>query len=275
MRNSFQFLMNPQLQDIRPLFAGACRDEPAHLDTFQPADCMFLYYIWSGSGTLYCKDRTYPIGAGQAFLLLPGHGASLLADDNEPPEYQWIGFSGTMSHRFSELPTVFDVPDGVFSKLENPSAMNTHAEYLLASELLKLFYLLLEPKREKGNYIQQLVDRIQSSYMQKLSVEELAKEFRMDRSYLNRRFKQSTGHSIKEYLTHVRLDRAVWYLARGYSVKETAELCGFNDVSNFSRAFKRHHTGNLSPQQWQMHISRVHKENALLTRSGKGAFSKK
>ena len=30
---------------------------------------------------------------------------------------------------------MFDVPDGVFSKLEHLSAMNTHTEYLLTGEL--------------------------------------------------------------------------------------------------------------------------------------------
>ena len=273
MGKRFQFLMNPELQDIRPIFAGAAKLLPSEVIGPIRSDCTTLYYVLSGQGAVYFEEKEAPVHAGQAFLFTPGQTASWKADKNAPWEYQWVGFTGTLSHRFAELPMVFDVPDNVFSALEDLSAMNTHTEYLLASELFKLFYLLLKPKREKRSYVQQIADRIQSSYMQKLSVEDLAKEFRMDRSYLNRQFKKATGRSIKEYITFVRMERAVWYLARGYSVKETAGLCGFNDVSNFSRTFKQHHNSNLSPQQWRTHITEVHRKNALLTSENKARRS--
>lgn len=269
MSKRFQFLMNPELQDIRPIFAGAAKLQPSEVIGPVRSDCTSLYYVLSGHGTLYFEENEISVHAGQAFLLTPGQTATWKADVAVPWEYQWVGFTGTLSHRFAELPTVFQVPEHVFSPIEDLSAMNTHTEYLLASELFKLFYLLLEPKREKRSYVQQIADHIQASYMQKLSVEELAKQFRMDRSYLNRQFKKATGQSIKEYITNVRLERAVWHLARGYSVKETAALCGFSDVSNFSRAFKQHHTSNMSPQQWKTHIAAVHRDNALLTSTNK------
>lgn len=263
MTQSFQFLMNPQLQDIRPLFAGSSKSSPSNLVGPRTADCTILHYVLSGKGTVYCGGKEFPVHGGQSFLVLPGKSASWKADAYEPWEYQWVGFSGVLSHRFAELPPVFDTPEGVFSRLEDLSAMNTHTELLLAGELFKLLYLLAAPKREQRSYVQQIADRIQACYMQKISVEDMAREFQMDRAYLNRQFKKATGQSIKEYITRVRLDRAVWYLARGYSVKETAGLCGYNDVSNFSRGFKQRH--NMSPQQWKSHIAAVHREKSLLT----------
>lgn len=276
MGKSFQFLMNPDLKDLKPIFAGAALSKAGDLNGPAASDCTSIYYVFHGCGTYYSKGGTYPVRSGQAFILLPGETASWQADSADPWQYQWIGFTGALSHRFAELPPVFDVPQGVFTEIENLGAMNTHTEYRLVSELFMLFYLLLEPKREKRSYVQQIVDLIQSSYMQKLTVENIAQQFRMDRSYLNRQFKKHTGLSIKEYITTVRLDRAVWYLARGYSVKETAGLCGFNDVSNFSRAFKQNHTDHMSPQQWRTYITNVHREKALLTASGKtGRMPKK
>lgn len=265
MKDSFQFLMNPELQDIKPIFAGASKSSPGDLVGPRVFDCTTIYYVLSGCGTVYQDEKEFPVRGGQAFIILPGKSASWRPDKHDPWEYQWVGFTGTLSHRFAELPVVFDVPQNVFAKLEDLSAVNTHTEYRLASELFMLFYLLLEPKREQRSYVQQIADHIQASYMQKLSVEDLARQFRMDRSYLNRQFKKATGQSIKEYITYVRLDRAVWYLARGYSVKETAGLCGFNDVSNFSKAFKQHHSANMSPQQWKLHIADIHRKNKLLT----------
>ncbi|MBP3634190.1 MAG: AraC family transcriptional regulator [Oscillospiraceae bacterium] len=261
--------MNPDLHDLKPILAGSSKSLPDEVNGSQRSDCVVLYYVTAGSGTFYIKDEQYAAKKGQAFMILPGETASWRASHHDPWSYQWVGFTGSLSHRFSELPPVFDVPDGVFAPLESLRAMNTHTEYRLTSELFQLFFLLLEPKRENRSYVQQVADLIQSSYMQHLTVEEIAKQFRMDRSYLNRQFKKATGQSIKEYITNVRLDRAAWYLARGYTVKETAGLCGFNDVSNFSKAFKHHHSNNMSPQQWRSHITGVHKENALLTSSNK------
>lgn len=265
--------MNPDLQDIKPILAGASYSLPSVLVGPQKPDYTLIHYILSGCGHLHIGDQKFSVRKGQAFIVLPGETAYWVADDTDPWSYQWVGFTGALSHRFAELPTVFDVPDSVFSRLENLSAMNTHIEYRLTSELFLLFYLLLEPKREKRSYVQQVADLIQTSYMQQLSVEQIAADFRMERSYLNRQFKKATGQSIKEYITHVRLFRAEWYLARGYFVKETAGLCGYNDVSNFSRAFKQHHNSHLSPQQWRIHITAVHRENALLISSNKGTLS--
>ena len=265
MEKNFQFLMNPDLKDLKPIFTGFACDKISEIKGPFASDCTTIYYILEGHGTFYYKGTSHRVQSGQAFIIQPGETASWQSDSHDPWQYQWVGFTGTLSHRFAELPPVFDVPDGVFTPLENLNAMNTHTEYRLVSELFQLFYLLLEPKREKRSYAQQIVDLIQSSYMQKLTVEHIAEQFRMDRSYLNRKFKKHTGQSIKDYLTKVRLDRAIWYLARGYSVKETASLCGFNDVSNFSRAFKKNHTDHLSPQQWQTHITNVHREKNLLT----------
>jgi len=264
VKNSFQFLMNPDLQDLKPIFAGAEQSSPGALSGPITYDCTALHYITAGCGVLYRGENTYPAHAGQAFILLPGETASWQADAAEPWSYQWVGFTGTLSHRFAELSTVFDVPEGLFAPLEDISAVNTHTEYRFVSELFMLFYLLLEPKRETKSYVQRVTDLIQASYMQKLTVTQIADQLGIDRSYLNRQFKKATGRSIKEYITHVRLERAAWYLARNYSVKETAGLCGFNDVSNFSRAFKQYHTAGMSPQQWRTHIAAVHREKNLL-----------
>ena len=268
MEKNFQFLMNPPIQDLKPLFVGA---SPNASDSTIPKalDCTVIYYVLSGCGSVYMDEQEFAVHAGQAFIILPGKTTSWRSSAHAPWSYQWLGFTGALSHRFAELAPVFDVPEGVITPLTGPKEMNTHIEYRLVSELFMLFYLLLEPKREQRSYVQQIVDLIQSSYMQKLTVEAMATQFRMDRSYLNRQFKKATGYSIKEYITKVRLDRAVWYLARGYSVKETAVLCGFSDVSNFSKAFKQHHPDNLSPQQWRLHITKVHKEQSLLTSPGK------
>nr|WP_237665885.1 MULTISPECIES: helix-turn-helix transcriptional regulator [unclassified Vibrio] len=65
---------------------------------------------------------------------------------------------------------------------------------------------------------------------------------------LQRRFKNATGKTFKEYLTEYRLDQACRLLINGEKVSQVAFLCGFNDPSYFSQRFKSHF--GLSPSQF-------------------------
>ena len=57
MEYHFQFLMNPELLDLKPLFAGASTSVPPGVSTHNPANCVSIYYIWSGKGTLYRDEQ--------------------------------------------------------------------------------------------------------------------------------------------------------------------------------------------------------------------------
>jgi AraC-like DNA-binding protein len=85
--------------------------------------------------------------------------------------------------------------------------------------------------------------------MENISVELIAQQMNLDRRYLTRLFKAKTGKTMQEYLIEVRLKQACEYLRQGFSVNHTASLCGYEDVSNFSRMFKKRY--GLSPQHWQ------------------------
>lgn len=73
-----------------------------------------------------------------------------------------------------------------------------------------------------------------------LTVKVLAEGLAVSQEYLRRVFRAQTGASPKKYLQELRLRRAAAYLAGGYySVKETAEKCGFEDEKYFSVAFRK------------------------------------
>ncbi|MCG3765757.1 AraC family transcriptional regulator [Vibrio cincinnatiensis] len=65
---------------------------------------------------------------------------------------------------------------------------------------------------------------------------------------LQRRFKNATGKTFKEYLTEYRLEQACGLLMSGEKISQVAFLCGFNDPSYFSQRFKLHF--GLSPSQF-------------------------
>lgn len=73
-----------------------------------------------------------------------------------------------------------------------------------------------------------------------LDVQSVCERFFISASGLQRAFGACFGISPKQYLTRLRMNRALELLAQGrLSVKEIAVSCGFTDEKYFSRAFKK------------------------------------
>jgi two-component system response regulator YesN len=72
------------------------------------------------------------------------------------------------------------------------------------------------------------------------TISDLALEFHLSPSYLQRLFKHQTGASMGEWLNEQRLQRAAHLLTNSYmSVKEIAHVIGYQHASSFIRAFER------------------------------------
>lgn len=231
-------LTDRHLQDLNPLIAGEQACPPGHSFGPNVRNYTLLHYVITGRGTFYARNQAFPVGPGQVFLILPGEVTTYQADENDPWHYRWIGFNGSLAHRFSALPPVFALPwelfDGMF-----PGDVN-NAEYLLAGGLFRLYARLFPAEAGANTHVKKVQDLIRAAYMQPLRVEAIAREMNLDRRYLTRLFKAQTGKSIQEYLIDVRLDEADRCLDQGYSVQETALLCGYEDAANFSRLYKKH-----------------------------------
>ncbi len=82
-----------------------------------------------------------------------------------------------------------------------------------------------------------------------ISVEHLADKMYITRGQLNRRVKQVTGVTTQQYISRVRMEYAKLLLTNspGLSISEVSYMCGFDDATSFSRAFKR--TFDISPLQ--------------------------
>jgi len=75
------------------------------------------------------------------------------------------------------------------------------------------------------------------------TIRDLALEFNLSPSYLQRLFKHQTGVCMGEWINEQRLQRAAHLLANSYmSVKEIAHTIGYEHASSFIRAFERRFT---------------------------------
>lgn len=132
-------------------------------------------------------------------------------------------------------------------------------ELSLRSELLRLFQLALEhdlycesPDSEppQNSLIHQALLTIRETYMQPLSIHELAASDHVTHSYFCRLFKASVGKSPKEYLLDYRISAACSLLVQTEDpISSVAYACGFDDGNYFARCFKK--KMGLSPTSYR------------------------
>lgn len=99
--------------------------------------------------------------------------------------------------------------------------------------------------------IDAILSYVNLNLTEELTIGKLAAHFYLSSSYLCRIFKDETGTTINRYITAKRISRAKALLAEGYSVTETCGMCGFQDYSNFLKAFTK--AVGISPKKYAMY----------------------
>ena len=97
--------------------------------------------------------------------------------------------------------------------------------------------------------IQNVKQMLDKEYAKSWSLDLIAGEVNLNKNYLGRIFRDSTGMTIMNYLKSVRLAKAKELLLRGMNVNEVALEIGIDDPSYFGRIFKQE-TG-VSPVQYK------------------------
>lgn len=248
MALNYQIMLKQNWQELNPLFVGEAELPPGYKELATARSCSVLYFVCKGQGTVRINHTSYPAQQGQLFLIPVGAVAEIRANKDGPWHFQWVGFNGALAVDFLRLPTVFSLPEEVTGQLHRLQEPCRNVGSRIASDLFLIHSILTDTKPGRTDHVQKVVDHILSSYMFKVSVDELAAEMGIHSCYLSRRFTQKMGCSIRSYLLQVRISNAKNYLNQGYSVKEAALLCGFQDVSNFSKLFKKE-TG-FAPTHW-------------------------
>jgi AraC-like DNA-binding protein len=90
--------------------------------------------------------------------------------------------------------------------------------------------------------LSRVIELMNARFTEDLSLDELAQQASVSRSYFVRRFRQTTGESPKQYLMKLRLQRAKDLLAiesKDLTVLEIAQQCGFCDQSHLAREFRQ------------------------------------
>lgn len=113
---------------------------------------------------------------------------------------------------------------------------------------------VISPTSSGKNLNYDILHYIDNHYYENLSINDIARHFGISESGLMHTFAAYTNHSIYNYILYRRITRAKELMHTDISLNDIAYKCGFNDYSNFLRAFKKQ-TG-LSPRLYKtnMHI---------------------
>lgn len=243
-------LLNMGLGAVVPVLCGEHFCEPSH--AFGPfrREYYLLHFVVEGCGIYSCGGEDYPVGPGQMFVIRPDEMTFYRADEQNPWHYIWVGFrvSDPLEQDVRELlkQNVFTVPNArrIFSDIAASGQLHASRELFVCGKIYELLSMLLESSGQQqidlSNYVMRAKDYVEANYISDLSVQGIANYLGLSRSYFSAIFKKSEGVSPQEFIVDLRLRKAAELISeRGYRPGEAAAACGYTDVFNFSKMFKR------------------------------------
>ena len=158
-----------------------------------------------------------------------------------------IGEEDTVLFTYAELLL------GEYTMLNRSPVAEQSKTYLLASLLCRAFKIAQEYSMKTlpayCSYIRGVLQYISLHYSEELTLDILAHMFFVGKTKLCRDFRTYTGTSIAAYITDIRVDHAKEFLMMGHSVRETAELVGYEYESNFIYLFRK--STGVTPLQFK------------------------
>lgn len=233
-----------------------------------------INYILCGCGEFICGDERFITHEGDILIVPPNMLHAIYPHGEDSQRYDTIVFSPALlgsseddrcaaecirplvngnfgincrissSHQYyCEIKTTVE---NIFSCAKGDTSQ---LDMLLRSELLRLFWLLgnggdiyrrQQADASRGELLRPVLQYISDNYCEELSIEHLAAVAHLSKSYFMGVFKRSAGVSAIEYINQLRIKEACEMLRTSEkTIAETAYECGFRNLSNFNKQFRR------------------------------------
>lgn len=147
--------------------------------------------------------------------------------------------SGSIMKVFNRLDNLTKIDSGFYGMIELMAILYELAEEGNYRRLSSSSFASLRPNGDSRR-VQKVQDYINQNYKEDIRLGDLAALVGMTPTAFSRFFKLRTGRSISDYVIDIRLGHATRQLVDSTtSVAEICYECGFNNVSNFNRIFKK------------------------------------
>lgn len=232
-----------------------------------------LWYVVSGRGSMRIGSRSYELRKGACFVVHPGDRPQVEQDPEDRLTVVYIHFnveeaqviSGsteTVAEARADGGTGELLPERVvyldetydFEMLLHRTLECLYQQQLWAADefdcLMKQLFIALYRFRQRmgtrsslskkqTQAVLRVIHRIHEGAGHRFPHEELARLAGLSPAYLSKIFKAYTGISLKEYMTRIRLERAMHLLTEtSMNVSQVSDALGYSSVFLFSKQFK-------------------------------------
>ena len=234
-----------------------------------------LNFVREGSASFICGEEKFHSTAGDIIIIQPNVMHSIYPRESIHQVYDTLVFRYEIFGGFdSDRSIAACIKPLITGKMHIPTHITTDHPYyaelemmmnnifscakgdtpqldlLMRSELLRLFWLLETEATvehdfyELGEAIRPALEYIAEHFQEPITVKQLADSVHLSESYFMHQFQKQVGFRAVEYLSHYRINQACKeLLSTKKSVLEIAFDCGFRNLSNFNRQFRKI-TGN-------------------------------
>ena len=235
-----------------------------------------IYLFLRGTVSYRVEGRIYHLEPGDLLFISPMELHQLVVEDAYSPYERivlWI--DKAYLEGFPDLTACFDTSDPNHSNLLRLTSSQRSDVRLRMEELVRESYhdrygsdlcahgiflqLLVQLNRiargtgylrdvaeETTPLVTQVLGYIAAHYHEPMTLDDLAARFYVSKYHLSHEFSRVVGTSVYRYITLKRLLIARQLLAEGGSPGSVCTACGFQDYTNFYRAFKAQY--GISPK---------------------------
>ncbi|WCQ69476.1 AraC family transcriptional regulator [Streptococcus pasteurianus] len=245
--------------DITLSECGIQQFEPEQNYNYTVTENFVLHYVETGKGELIINNRSYFSTQFNGFILKRGEHVSYRGDKDTPWKNYWLGIKGNDFKSFLRNLTIHDL--SIFNFSDDSHVVSIIKEICLKTkeeEIVSEFWykqktyeLLSSMQKEfeinelisldsQTKPIIEIYEYICKNFQNHLSINDLASNFGISRSSLYRQFKSIYCCTPKKFILELKIDKACQLLKEtDFSIKEIADLVGFDDYSVFSKSFKK------------------------------------
>jgi len=271
----FAIFPNERFVDLTLYQYGWEQTDPGHSFGPYARNHFLFHYVISGAGTLIYRDlhdvdHQISIRSGQGFLICPRQVTNYFADSVHPWEYTWLEFDGARVREALELagldenePLYRSGSKDLTLQLMNEMLYIVHHSTASPLQQIGHLYLFLDlltqssaSKKVITNssmrefYIKETLSYLEANFQNQITVEDLAANCKLNRTYYSSIFKQATGKTPQEFLIHYRMSKASQLLKlTELSIADIGNAVGYPNQLHFSRAFKNLY--GVSPRLWR------------------------
>lgn len=243
-----------------------------------------INFIISGCAEFICGDKKFISSEGDIIFVPPNMLHAVYPHEDHRQRYDTVVFSPEMlglsendrcaaeclrpvANGRAEINTRITREHIYYSELKTTvqnifscARGNTpQLDMLMKSELLRLFWLLGESGDifyaadntvSRSEMIRPAIEYMNENFSEAVTVDMLAEAAHLSKSYFMRRFKEAAGVGTIEYLSQLRIKKACEILSEtDKTAAETAFECGFRNLSNFNRRFRK--TVGCTPKEYR------------------------